>query len=148
MGIEALNVPARRAQVEVREQFVQFLPEARHLGPRNVLVAFDPLEPALQLAAGCVSGLHTLLHLLGLLLTLPEKVPRPLHALRRVNLGEIAAFVAHLSGYLQDLRLERAEIRMRSKMFESFPDTVELALQLLADLLRAPPDRPPSHPTC
>jgi hypothetical protein len=123
MGIEASDDRPRRTQVEVREQLVQFLPEARHLGPCDLLVVFDPIEPALQLAAGRVSRLNTLLHLLGLLLTLPEKVPRPLHALRRVNLGEIAAFVAHLSGYLQDLRLERAKIRMRSKMLESFPDT-------------------------
>ena len=68
-------------------------------------------------------------HLVRFLLALPQKLPRALHAFGRVDLAELPAFVAHLRSHLEELRLQRAEIRMAPKMLEALAHAVELALQ-------------------
>jgi hypothetical protein len=77
-----------------------------------------------------VRRLDACLHLLRLLLALAEELPGPLHAIYRVEGGELAAFVAHLGCELKDLRLQVRQIRVIAEVEQSVPHTVELALQL------------------
>ena len=54
---------------------------------------------------------------------------RALHPFGRVDLAKLPAFVAHLRGDLEELRLQPAEIGMAPKMLEALAHAVELALQ-------------------
>jgi hypothetical protein len=78
------------------EQWPQLLPETSELGAGTFLVDFDPLEPALDFAAGRGCRPHALGHLVRFFLALPQELLSTLDAFGRVRLSKLPALVAHL----------------------------------------------------